>query len=114
MTDREMINVISAHENGEPIQISIKERDHWLDCEADPEWDFRRFDYRIKPLGERYRPYRTPEEFIADARKHGEWIKHREGYYFKIPTVSLNSDFDIWLRDYTWQDDGSPCGIKEE
>ena len=47
-TIHEMIEVMQAAERGE--QIQYKRSGHgWRECESEPAWDWRSFDYRVKP-----------------------------------------------------------------
>jgi hypothetical protein len=48
MTDKEIIEVVAAHANGESIQLRYQ-RGPWEDVRGTPSWNFGEFDYRIKP-----------------------------------------------------------------
>lgn len=48
MTHNEMIEVIQAHRDGKTVQCRLqKHQEDWYD--AEPDWNFYDFDYRIKP-----------------------------------------------------------------
>lgn len=50
MTDKEIINVVLAHDDGEQIQYRCHGDDTWKDCTCNqPTWNFTCNDYRVKP-----------------------------------------------------------------
>lgn len=71
---------------------------------------------------ETYRPYANADECFVDMQKHGMIVKHNDGDYHLIVTIS---DRVIWLgnasrgidmgrlmEEFKYLD-GSPCGVKE-
>lgn len=127
MSYEEMIAVIQAHKEGMQIQISLRNSKKWEDCMGKPDWDFRHFDYRVKPEPPKpkYRPYANEDECFKDACKHGIWLKGIDettrGYHnvFSImpngvKTFPIYPTYEKMLKIYVWADDGSPCGILEE
>lgn len=55
MTTEEMIEVMKAYTEGKKIQCKEVYGKSWHICT--PAWDWRNFDYRIKPESH-YRPYK--------------------------------------------------------
>lgn len=129
MTEQEIIEVVKASLDGEQIQFKLNADDafdDWSDTGA-PAWDFYQYSYRVKPKP-RVRPY-TYDELKIAILKHGQMIESPHegsvGKYclailgfdschvsFKFESemgVSMNE-----LSEYTWLDDGSPCGIVED
>ena len=131
MTTKEMIEVMQAYERGEQIEFRMKtipENDKWGTMTQEPEWDWRTFDYRVKPKL-KYRPYNNAAEFLAAQKEHGMNIKLNGHNYYGLPlyitniligiqwpqgdgsTVDIDVSYEELFRDYTWQDE-TPCGIK--
>ena len=48
-TTREKIEIMEAYERGEKIQIYGAIPNKWTDMNIEPLWDWKNFDYRIKP-----------------------------------------------------------------
>ena len=132
MTTSEMIAVMQAFDRGEQIEYRIKDfmrDDEWCDQKEFPEWDWRTFDYRIKPKPT-YRSYKNTAEFLAAQKEHGVNLQLKGHNYYGLPiyitdiligiqwpqsngnTVDIDVSYEGLLRDYTWQD-GTPCGIEE-
>lgn len=76
MTDEEIIAVVTAHKEGKQIQQRSKGAKTWNDTD-NPNWNFYVLDYRVKPEGSRYRPYRTAFEFVVAQKEHGMFINKR-------------------------------------
>lgn len=51
MTDTEIVQVVEARRDGSRIQFRRRyhENGPWEDTDSKPQWDFIRFDYRVKP-----------------------------------------------------------------
>ena len=132
MTTSEMISVMQAYERGEQIEYRIKDfmrDDEWYVQKSIPEWDWRTYDYRVKPKPT-YRPYKNAAEFLAAQKEHGMNIRQKRCNYYRLPlyitdtfisiqypqidgsVVSVDKLYGDLLREYTWQD-GTPCGIEE-
>ena len=80
MTLTEMITVLQAAQNGEPIECSPKNRDDWLRV-SNPQWDFERCDYRIalkKSLVEELREYQG-KAFSDIRNRAADRIEELEG-----------------------------------
>ena len=132
MTTSEMISVMQAFNRGEQIEYRIKDfmrDDEWYVQKSIPEWDWRTYDYRIKPKPT-YRPYKNAQEFLQAQKEHGMNIWQKGCNYYRLPlyitdtlisiqypqidgsVFSVDKLYIDLLREYTWQD-GTPCGIEE-
>lgn len=132
MTTKEMIEVMQAYERGEQIEYRIKDfmrDDEWYVQKSIPEWDWRTYDYRVKPKPT-YKQYKNADEFLAAQKEHGMWLASQRvsGYFMPVKIISQNVEicatntqdfyvpreisFKELLNNYIWQD-GTPCGIKE-
>ena len=132
MTTSEMISVMQAFNRGEQIEYRIKDfmrDDEWYVQKSIPEWDWRTYDYRIKPKPT-YRPYKNAQEFLQAQKEHGMNIWQNGCNYYRLPlyitdtlisiqypqidgsVVGVDKLYIDLLREYTWQD-GTPCGIEE-
>lgn len=49
MTHDEMITVIQAHRDGKVLEACDAGTGQWTWCRQPPSWDFREYDYRVKP-----------------------------------------------------------------
>ena len=47
-TTKEMIAVMQAHEDGQPIQYKLRREGDWAESST-PAWDWGLLDYRVKP-----------------------------------------------------------------
>ncbi|MBQ0076815.1 MAG: hypothetical protein KBS69_06765 [Bacteroidales bacterium] len=124
MTHDKMIAVITAHKEGKLIEFKRIDGGyphHWTRCD-DPVWNFGVCEYRVRPEEPKptYRPYKDAEECFKDALKHGGWINIRgqmgmitliKSYGIELGEASASYST---LLDFTWADDGSPCGVKED
>ena len=133
MTTKYMIEVMQAYDRGEQIEYRIKDfmrDDEWCDQKESPEWDWRTFDYRVKPKPT-YRPYKNADEFLQAQREHGMYLRPSTKAKYTTPitiggdTITIAFPLDSGnvytcrysygdiFKDFTWQD-GTPCGVKEE
>lgn len=133
MNTEEKIEVMQAYLNGKKIQVKGKRDDTWEDYnhKSEPDWDWFRCDYRIKPEL-KLRPYKDFMEMAKDAVKHGvdgDTFMIEDKNKKCIGTVSLVPDgvvkyyysdledefisFAELAEKYTWLD-GTPCGVEEE
>ena len=133
MTTKDMTEVMQAYERGEQIEYMIKDfmrDDEWCDQKEFPEWDWRTFDYRVKPKPT-YRPYKNADEFLQAQREHGMYLRPSTKDKYMTPitisgdTITLAFHLDSGnvytcrysygniFKDFTWQD-GTHCGVKEE
>ena len=113
MTYDEMIAVITAYKDGKKIQFKHKRHIDWKYI-ADPNFNFNDFEYRVMPEPT-YRPYANAKEFVADSKKHGGWVQDLKwGGYMFLNGADESTNFKVYLEEYAWEDDGSPCGVKEE
>jgi len=46
MTNKEIVSVVTAFDNGEPIEFGPYDRENWHPTDR-PEWDFKRYRYRV-------------------------------------------------------------------
>lgn len=123
-TTAEMIAVMQAYADGKKMEYKGVEGApyDWEEC-PDPLWNWVLCDYRIKPEP-KYRPYANADECFADVRKHGGWVKEKKReVYYNVGAVLFRSvgyyegsveDFDEFLEENVWADDGSVCGVLEE
>ena len=119
-TTQEMIEVMQAYDRGEQIEAFYN--GVWEDIYI-PEWSWGLRDYRVKTK-KIYVPFKTPEEFLAAYRKHGEFIENKESgekmnaYVDKNGIVILSTALNC---TYTFESlgtlfgcykfsDGTPCG----
>ena len=122
MTEQEIIDVVTAHKNGEEIQFY--NGDVWQDA-VYPKWNFADCVYRVKPNSP-YRPY-TRKELIEATKEHSCFICSNEGGYIDGYTGRIKlmtednctttfgvKSFSNLLETCVWADDDSPCGVKEE
>lgn len=95
--------VQSYHENGNLYSI-MKDKLDLFFADLDPE--------------PKYRPYKDAAECFQDIIKHGGWYRDHHGAYCHICKVTdygfSGISLDEVVKCYTWVDDGSPCGVKED
>jgi len=124
----EMIAVMTAYNEGKQIELRSldDEEDIWGYIE-DPVWDWRDYDYRIKPEKPKltYRPYDSEEELDEAIKEHGIWLRKKDvtsriliiGYNCAGVYVILNggkySPFNAMFEFYEWAD-GTPFGRRVE
>ena len=119
MTTREMIEVMTAFEQGVVIEFYCPNRKEWFETEK-PLWDWCRYRYRIapKPEPKKYRPF-TAEEFKPHRDR---WIKSiSSGNVFKCLRYD-SQHIDTVVNDHTYSDlslyfvfdddTGEPCGVE--
>ena len=133
MTTKEKIEIMQAYEDGKAIEVSCYGHNEWEDT-YDPSWDWRTFNYRVKPE-EKYIPYENTAEMVKDYCKRTDniligssipiiWIrdKNNKGAYlisaFYEKGVSLfngqfGADLEELFNNYAYID-GSPIGKKDE
>jgi hypothetical protein len=135
MTTKEMIEVMQAFARGEQIEYRDKGAECWFPLSFDPDWNWEKFDYRVK-LQPAYRPYKNADEFLKAQKEHGMYLHHDDfPNWYQLPlfvtdkAVTLSDTLsevhddsrfyerEITLlrlfREFKWQD-GTPCGVKEE
>ncbi|MEO7099050.1 MAG: hypothetical protein ABI162_06790 [Luteolibacter sp.] len=49
MTNKEIIEIVSAAESGEKIEVKWAGHQYWIPLTLDPPWDFRNYEYRVGP-----------------------------------------------------------------
>ena len=85
-TTKEMAEIMLAFERGEQIEYRIKDfmrDDEWYDQKEFPEWDWKTFDYRVKPKP-KYVPFETAKELFEFAKKYNledAKLQFHCGYY---------------------------------
>ena len=142
MTNKEQIvNVLEAYYiDKKKIQFREKNsNDDWMDMTKEPEWNWKDFDYRIKPKKKskpKYRPFFNTQEILDAMQKNGcSVIDKRNNNVYKIYITNFigkgghvllekyvirNNDF---VSDYTSVSiselynycsfiNRAPCGVK--
>lgn len=132
-----MIEVMKACTEGKPIQSKTVTGEHWCDI-PEPTWDWRLFEYRVKPEKEEpaYRQYENTKEMLEDINERrvaiqhpvfpGVWLKNKE--YDIVVAIAGLDNFDTdkpeillgenWttlttaFNNFTYLD-GTPFGMKE-
>jgi len=116
MTDKEIIEVVQAHSEGEQIQFRDFNIPTWTDCiDNEPVWNFGATEYRVKPES-KIHPYKDRDECWNDMQNHQPfgWIKHKHhGNYFCLVAMESCTHFEDLFKKYIYVD-GSPFGIVEE
>lgn len=118
MTDKEIIEVVSAHEAGKKIEYTPKAITDWRPI-SNPYWDFANHNYRVAK-GPKLRPY-TFEE-LRHQVLHGNniVIEKDSGNVYLITQVTTfgvvvgtnGVTRTLLLESYTWPN-GDPCGVYE-
>lgn len=129
-----MIEVMKAYTEGKPIQSKTVTGEHWCDI-PEPTWDWRLFEYRVKPEKEEpvYRQYENTNEMIKDINERrvaiqhpvfpGVWLK-RKDYEVEEMIVGIDNVASELLLGKHWNSlknvfehftyfDGTPFGMKE-
>lgn len=125
METEKMISIMQAFSEGKQIEFCEKGKDEWSVVLA-PSWNWRDFDYRIKPEP-KFRPY-TFEELQAEIAKGKIVVKqvNLKGInriltitqvmddYDKASKIQLSDlkqiSYERFMNDYQWLD-GSLCGV---
>lgn len=115
--------------------IDSHDEEETLNCTASGRFylsDEHKFDLFFADLNPEptYRPYKDMEECFKDVIKHGGWVKDKHAIRnvsqitFKEPQGLVDDIVQIrgcngrtykeFLKDFTYADDGSPCGVKED
>ena len=125
MTTKEKIAVMQAFDEGKPIEykLATDSDTDWV-LNSDPQWDWEKCIYRIKPEP-KLRPYATPEEFLQAMKEHGPCIRLGVKQYYIPKMIDDNKGivyadrFRSYFVEYkdlpgqmVWQDN-TPCGILE-
>ena len=120
----EQIAIMKAYEDGKTIERTIRNESKWKSLEyvEDYPFDFVLNEYRIA-TEPKYRPYKSVEEAVNEAKKHEFWTKEiSTGFIINVGAFGENFE-DIYINGYNqnnfldkfvWADDNSPCGIKIE
>lgn len=122
----EQIAIMKAYEDGKTIERTISDESEWesLDYVENYPFDFVANEYRIKPM-DKYRPYESVEEAFEEAKKHGFWMREKTKKYLRMITFFDCKEsgelqyidgycVSVFLDNFVWLDDGSPCGVKIE
>ena len=132
MTIDEMIAVLQAYKEGKTIECHpISDITGWyklLNNGAKPEWNFGKYEYRIK-TEPHYRPFESAEEVLEAIKEHGSYVKegntyrllkkftaHEDGtitYTFSGWSSTTVRDWDAIHDKIVWAD-GTPFGKLEE
>ena len=118
----EQIAIMKAYENGKTIERRVIFTSAWksLDYVENYPFDFVSNEYRIKPFP-KYRPYESVEEAFNEAKKHGFWVKNKSHNLRMIGIIEGTESGILYigginaseyLKNFVWNDDGSPCGVK--
>ena len=130
----EQIAIMKAYEDGKTIERKRYDETKWKSIEyvENYQFNFSKYEYRIA-TEPKYRPYESVEEAFNEAKKHGFWVREKDRKYMSIicrlstkvirvnnldttkEVVYINDDSsDYLLKNFVWDDDNSPCGIKIE
>ena len=126
MTDQEFLEIINAHLEGKTIEqrlLTNKNIDNaWVTIPLCLKWNLAEYEYRIKPINI-FEPYATIEEFVANMKEHGPYIKYKKGEKYYLPTevnkektvqmgiynaAETKKSFEYLAKNAVWQD-GTPC-----
>lgn len=118
---KEAIKVMQAYVDGNEIESKLKEKtDSEFIAPININWDFYRYEYRVKPK-ETYRPYKDAEEMDAAIKKHGNYVLGNACNYRGVVMGWGNCTVQIsgygtmtyvgLLNNHRWVD-GTPCGVK--
>ena len=126
----EAIKVMTAFVNGKTIQRL--DDDGWVD--TNPEFDWSRWKYRVKPES-KYRPFKDKGECWQEMQKHHPfgWVLDKlenfqhlalvyscdsnscdsdNGDRVGLSVAAISIDFEQMLKEFKFADD-TPFGIKE-
>ena len=121
------IATMQAYIDGKPIEYcQIGDLDGDWKFTKKPVFDWSKYTYRTRVASNGYRPFKNPEECLAEMLKHPPfgWLKNYETQECShIETISYtdneiwiddkNLEYDEMLENYTFLDE-SPFGIKEK
>lgn len=121
---RKAAEVMLAFADGKEIQCSHKGQNNWINWinESSPSFDWKTFDYRIKPKST-YRPFKTNGECWREMYKHPNfgWLLDSDNYLHianiedgAIHTIKHPNgiSYEDAFKTLTFTD-GTPFGIKE-
>lgn len=118
----EQIAIMKAYEDGKTIERRTNFTSAWesLDYVENYQFDFFGNEYRIKPEC-KYRPYKSVEEAFQAAKEHGFWVKNKS-HNLRMIGIIEGAESGIlyiggfnaseYLKNFVWNDDNSPCGVK--
>ena len=118
----EQLAIMKAYEDGKTIERRAIFTSAWksLDYVENYPFDFFCYEYRIKPEC-KYRHYESVEEAFNEAKKHGFWVKNKSHNLRMIGIIEGTESGILYigginaseyLKNFVWNDDGSPCGVK--
>lgn len=116
----EMIAIMEAAKEGKKIQIRDVGSFDWFDIDTLPIWNWREYDYRVKPEP-KVRPYENAKEFLDAMKEHGPFItRDDEVYKMALTVFDDRANYETTFVEYEylielgykWQD-GTPCGVEE-
>lgn len=132
---RQSAEVMLAYADGKEIEFNLKHKNIWYTHDGDTvsdgekiihtlEFDFTKFDYRIKPEPT-YRPFKDKKECWTEMQKHQPfgWVCY-DKRFINIDNIDdigtvYQYESDLYSLDYTDSlkymkfADGTPFGIKE-
>jgi hypothetical protein len=77
MTDKEIIEVVTAHKDGKPIEgRHVTGTTDWSDCTIDPAWNFGDWDYRVKPEPPKPREWWFVKNLGSDGAARYGWTRY--------------------------------------
>lgn len=65
-TTQERINLINEYHNGKPIQFRLKGNPVWHNLNNPPNWDFKFYEYRVKPEDAEENTMKNPLEELKE------------------------------------------------
>lgn len=117
------IKVMKEWLDGKQIESKLKEqKDSEFMVTSNINWNFYRFDYRVKPEPT-YRPYYDADEMDKAVKEHGFTVRSKNSGQravvvswtdggIGLPNIdSFYYDYVTLLREFVWLD-GTPCGVK--
>ena len=108
---RNAIRVMQAYVDGKEVQYEEPNKE-WITTDQ-PAWNFKSYNYRIKPT-----PVLRP--WTSDEVPLGAWMRSKLNHQDRmlIHWVSSQCDREIWLDKNEHSTDGGvtwkPCGVVEE
>ena len=126
MSKQEIIDIIKAYKNGDPIEMRWAYSLSWEDCKELPT-NFDNYEYRVKnQFAKEYTCYQNADEVLQAIREHGPMfsdcgsfvsilqVRH-DGIYYNDPCGGKSfMTFSAMLccgGGHRWQD-GTYCGNK--
>jgi hypothetical protein len=111
MTLQEMIDVMTAYQNGAEIEMEYKEGNKWVDC-TNPHWEWGTLRYRVKPKSIHPRELKN-----GQFAKITEWpaTTFKGTIVYCCANLLINiSDGRSWFIDRIFLDGFKVCPINQQ